>query len=128
MRPLWNRRCAGLGLLVLLCIGCGGVPESAKLEAEMVSISINVTSRGRPVELANIVLHKPTGEGVLGELPSGGSIATRVLPGTYKVVATPSSESPAAMKLVTETYQDPAQTPWEIQVTPAGGTFELKIE
>lgn len=108
--------------------GCGGVPESALHEDELVSVSISVSAKGRPVELDSIAVYTPTGEGVTSELPSAGTIATRLIPGTYKVTAIPAATSAAAAKVVTATYQNPAETPWEIVVSSDGGTFDLKVE
>lgn len=123
-----RRAVAWSWLACLALSGCGGVPESAKDEPLLVSITVNVTAKGRPLELDSIALYKPTGEGVLSELPSGSTIATRVVPGTYKVIAIPSSTSPGASKIVTPAHQNPAETPWEIQVTSSGGVFDLKID
>jgi len=123
-----SRLVSSLSLLVLFAIGCGP-PESAVQEAELVPVTINVKGpKGRGIELDSIAIHKPTGEGVTSELPSSGTISTRVVPGTYKVIAIPSSTNPNAAKALDPKYQDPAQTPWEINVTSGGQSFDLAVE
>lgn len=121
------RQCAVIILFVALC-GCGGAPESALQEEQLVSISVTVKAKGRPVELDSIILYTPEGVGAASEIPSSGAISTRVVPGTYKVVVVPAAESGAAKKLVTDKYKDPAQTPLEIMVSSSGQKFDLQIE
>jgi hypothetical protein len=114
-------------LALLLVSGCGEVDSAAQHEAELVEASITIESdKGQPLNLDSIALYTPAGEGVTSELPSGGSITTRVKPGTYKVVALPSTTSPGAEGQVPEDYRDPQKTPWEITVGPEGGAFELE--
>jgi hypothetical protein len=115
-----------VGVLLLTFAGCGN--EIAEEESKLTTVTVSVKAQGRPVELDSIAFYTPAGEGVGSELPSSGVVSTRLPPGTYKVIAIPSSVSPGASKVVTEKYQDPAQTPWEVSVTESGGSFDLEVK
>ena len=126
MSRLLSMICLALSACVLT--GCSGQPDSMKNEAQLVSVTINIkAAKGKVPPLDSIGLYTPAGEGVAGELPSGSTVTTRVLPGTYKVVALPSSSDGGASKVPAK-YQSPTETPWEITVGATGGSFDLTIE
>lgn len=125
-----SRTISTLCLALSACVlsGCSSQPESLKNEDKLVWITVNVkAAKGRVPPLDSIGLYTPAGEGVVGELPSGSTITTRVLPGTYKVVALPSSSDGGAAKVPAK-YQSPTETPWEVTVGATGGSFDLTIE
>lgn len=112
-----------LSLLVLFVVGCGGVDVSPNLEP--VSVTVNVTMGGSPVDGLKFNFQP-----IEGGLPAvveikKGTFSSQVTPGTYTWFIS-GSESDLASKKIPANYLEGSM---ERKITVKGGdTIEAKLD